>query len=67
MKNSFRQVCDKPCASHPVLRAEWSPLRDLIAVLTANGEVRLHRMHWQSVDHSWEGSESHMFIMASLW
>lgn len=49
MKNSFRQVCDKPCASHPVLRAEWSPLRDLIAVLTANGEVRLHRMHWQRV------------------
>lgn len=47
-KNAFRQVCDKPCASRIVM-AEWSPLRDLIAVITSNGEVRLHRLYWQKV------------------
>jgi len=47
-KNSFRQVCDKPCVN-PIIYAEWSPVRDLIAVITTNGEVRLHRMHWQKV------------------
>lgn len=47
-KNSFRQVCDKPCANR-IICAEWSPQRDLIAVITNNGEVRLHRMYWQKV------------------
>lgn len=47
-KNCFRQVCDKPCA-HRIIEAEWSPMHDLIAVITSNGEVRLHRMYWQKV------------------
>ena len=45
---SFRLVCDKPC-SNKILKTRWSPVRDLIAVLTSNGDIRLHRMCWQRV------------------
>ena len=46
--NAFRQICDKPCNSG-ILQAKWSPLHDLVAVITTNGDIRLHRMHWQKV------------------
>jgi len=48
MNSSFRQVCDKPCANG-IIQTEWSPHHDLIAVVTGNGDIRLHRMHWQKV------------------
>ena len=48
MMNSFRQICDKPCNSG-ILQAKWSPLHDLVAVITTTGDIRLHRMHWQKV------------------
>ena len=48
MMHSFRQICDKPCNSG-ILQAKWSPLHDLVAVITTTGDVRLHRMHWQKV------------------
>ena len=48
MNRSFRQVCDKPCANG-IIQTQWSPYHDLIAVITGNGDIRLHRMHWQKV------------------
>ncbi|XP_065655453.1 anaphase-promoting complex subunit 4 [Hydra vulgaris] len=45
---SFRQICDKAC-NIEILLSEWSPMRDLIAVVLSNGDVRLHRLYWQKV------------------
>ena len=62
-KKSFRQVCDKPSANR-IVQAEWSPVRDLIAIVTSNGDVRLHRMYWWQKVWVITAKESHATCLA---
>lgn len=45
---SFRELEDKPCSAEINL-LKWSPKMDLIALITAEGEVLLHRLSWKKV------------------
>lgn len=45
---SFRQLEDKPCSAE-VHCMKWSPKMDLLALVSAEGEVWLHRLSWKRV------------------
>ncbi|XP_065070457.1 anaphase-promoting complex subunit 4-like [Rhopilema esculentum] len=59
----FRQLCDKP-SSKEIKCMQWSPKSDLIAIITAEGEVRLHRLYWAKV---WSYSEKGCTFSALTW
>ena len=45
---SFRQLEDKPCSAE-IINQKWSPKMDLLALVTADGEVWLQRLSWKRV------------------
>eukprot|EP00794_Sanderia_malayensis_P006349 gene6349-7076_t len=59
----FRQICDKACATE-IKSMKWSPKNDLIAILTSEGEIRLHRLYWSKV---WTLSEKTVKYTALAW
>ena len=45
---SFRQLEDKACSAE-ILHQKWSPKMDLLALVTAEGDVWLQRLSWKRV------------------
>ncbi|XP_020895614.1 anaphase-promoting complex subunit 4 [Exaiptasia diaphana] len=60
---SFRELEDKPCSAEINLM-KWSPKMDLIALITAEGEVLLHRLSWKRV---WNISTSEGKAVQMAW
>ncbi|KAK3739003.1 hypothetical protein QZH41_001569 [Actinostola sp. cb2023] len=60
---SFRELEDKPCSAE-INCAKWSPKMDLIALITAEGEVWLHRLSWKRV---WSVSSSEGKAVQMAW
>lgn len=46
MHQSFTQLLDRGISS-PIVEAQWCPTMDLLAFVTKEGQLQLHRLNWQ--------------------